>query len=265
MKISVVQINCVLGNIDKNLKKISDYVLKAKQEHCKLVVFPEMVDTGYHMETISKKASSWNNNSPYSLIKSFGKKNNINIICNISERVDNKIYNTTLVVNSKGQEIGKYRKNHLADFPPINEGSCFSPGQNITIVKINNFKFGLLTCYDLRFPEISRAYALKGVHGLVLCSAWPCQRLFHWNTLICARAIENQIYFIAANRVGTDKSISFCGSSMIVDPSGEIISSAFENNESLIFSEVNLETIKKIKALMPVFQHRTIIDKHISL
>ena len=264
MKIGVVQMECDLGNVDANMEKVSFYSSKASQEGFDLVVFPEMVDTGYNMETISQNASFWDENSkncPFSIIKNLGKKNNIHIICNISEKEDDKIYNTTLVVNSDGEMIGKYRKNHLADYPPLNEGSCITPGENLEIVEINNIKFGLLTCYDLRFPEISRALVLKGADALILCSAWPFPRLIHWNTLIRARAIENQIYFIASNRVRTDGTVTFCGSSRIIDPYGVIISSASENYESFISGYIDLKIIKKIREKMPIFSHRTEIDK----
>lgn len=264
MKISVFQMECVLGDIDANMEKISFYTSKARQQGFDLVVFPEMVDTGYNMDVIIQHASFWdekNTKNPFSLIKKAGKDNKIHIICNISERENDKIYNTTLAVNPAGEVIGKYRKNHLADYPPLNEGSCITPGKKLKIIKINNMKIGLLTCYDLRFPEISRALVLNGAEALVLCSAWPFPRLIHWNTLIRARAIENQVYFIAANRVGTDGSVTFCGSSRVIDPYGVVVSSGSENFESFLFGEINLELLKKIRRKMPVFSHRTEIDK----
>ena len=264
MKISVVQMECVLGDVDVNMEKISYYSSKAKKEGFDLVVFPEMVDTGYNMDVIRDKASSWDKNNtenPFNLIQKAGKDNKIHIICNVSEREDDKIYNTTLCVDPAGEVIGKYRKNHLADYPPLNEGSCITPGQNIKIIEINNIKFGLLICYDLRFPEISRALVLNGADALILCSAWPFPRLIHWNTLIRARAIENQVYFIAVNRVGNDGSVTFCGSSRIIDPYGVIVSSASENSEAFISGDINIKLIKKVRGQMPVFQHRTEIDK----
>ena len=263
MKISVVQMECVLGDVDANMEKVLFYTSKARQHGVDLVVFPEMVDTGYNMDIIRQQASSWDekNNNPFNLIKKAGEKYKIHIICNISEREDDKIYNTTLCVDPAGEMIGKYRKNHLADYPPLNEGTCITPGQNLKIIEINNIKFGLLTCYDLRFPEISRALVLNGADAIILCSAWPFPRLIHWNTLIRARAIENQIYFIAANRIGSDGSVVFCGSSRIIDPYGVILSSASEISESFISGNINIETIKKVREYMPVFRHRTETDK----
>jgi predicted amidohydrolase len=264
MKTSLVQMDCDLGNVEANMKKVLFYSSQARTEGSDLVVFPEMIDTGYNMDVIRQKASSWdkaNKNNPFNLIKKAGKDNKLHIICNISEKEEDEIYNTTLVVNPEGEVIGKYRKNHLADYPPLNEGSCFTPGKEFAIIEINKIKLGLLTCYDLRFPEISRALVLKGVDALVLCSAWPFPRLIHWNTLVRARAIENQVFFVAVNRVGNDGTATFCGSSRVVDPYGVILSSASESSESFISCEIDLETIKKVRKNMPIFNHRTNIDK----
>jgi len=90
----------------------------------------------------------------------------------------------------------------------------------------------------------------------VLCSAWPFPRLTHWKTLTCARAIENQAYFIAANRVGNDGTVTFCGSSCIVDPYGVIVASAAEDQEALIVGEINKDYLLSVRQRMPIFQHR---------
>ncbi len=264
MKISVVQMDCDPGNIKSNMEKISFYSYKAREKGSDIVVFPEMVDTGYNMDIIRKNACAWDesdDNCPFSIIKKAALDNKINIICNISEKVNKKIYNTTLVSGLNGNLIGKYRKNHLADFSPLNEGSCITPGRDLVVVEINNIKFGLLTCYDLRFPEMSRALVLRGADILVLCSAWPFPRLVHLKTLIRARAIENQVFFISANRTGTDNSVDFCGSSTIADPYGVTLSSACDNGEAHIFSEIDINIIKKIRYDLPVFDHRTKLDK----
>ena len=260
MKIGVIQMNCFVGKIEANISRILLYTEKAKKKGCEIIVFPEMVDTGYEMKTIKAKASTWDE-KPFYAVKQAALNNEIYIICNISEKEDKKIYNSTAVINPKGKLIGKYRKIHLADYPPLNEASAITPGKSMEIIKINGLNFGLMTCYDLRFPEMSRKLVLDGAQVLVLCSAWPFPRLRHWNTLISARAIENQVYFIGANRVGIDAAVTYCGSSRIVDPYGVIVSSASENDETLITGDILESTIKKVRKSMPVFKHRTELDK----
>ncbi len=255
MKIGIAQINCSRGDIQANLEKITRFTQSAKKTGCDITIFPEMSDTGYEMATIRNTASSWDED-PFKHLQETALNNDISIICGISERVKDKIYNSITAISQKGKLIGKYQKTHLAAYPPLNEDSIFTPGNSIKIITIGDFKIGLMICYDLRFPELSRSLVLKGADVLVLCSAWPFPRLIHWETLIRARAIENQAYFIAANRVGSIGTITFCGSSRIVDPYGIVVSSAAENREELIVGEINKETVLAVREQMPVFSHR---------
>jgi omega-amidase len=255
MKIGIAQIECVAGDVSTNSLKIVSYIEEAKASECDVVVFPEMADTGYDMAAIRETASSWNED-PFITIQQAARKAKIHVICGLSEKEQQTIYNTTVVFGPDGAVIGKYRKSHLASYAPLNEDKCISPGNSLQLVNIGGMKWGLMICYDLRFPEISRTLTLQGADVLLLCSAWPFPRLTHWNTLIQARAIENQTYFIAANRIGTDNSVTFCGSSRIVDPYGVIVSSAAEEREELIVGEIRQKVIEAVRGKMRVFQHR---------
>lgn len=255
MKIGIAQIDCTAGEVSFNLLKIVSYIEAAKMSECDVAVFPEMVDTGYDMAAIRETASSWDED-PFITIQQAVRKANIHVICGLSEKEQQAIYNTTVIFGPDGTLIGKYRKTHLASYPPLHEDRCISPGHSLKLVNIGGMKWGLMICYDLRFPEISRTLTLQGADVLLLCSAWPFPRLIHWNTLTRARAIENQTYFIAANRIGTDNSVTFCGSSRIVDPYGVIVSSAAENREELIVGDIRHTVIEDVRGKMRVFQHR---------
>ena len=172
MKIAIAQMDCVVGDDEANLAKIRSLTEKAHDLGCDIIVFPEMVDTGYDMDAIRQFASSWDDSS-FQTVSRLANDLQIHIICGISERENDHIYNSSAVFNPAGELIGSYRKSHLADYPPLNEGSVITPGNALRTVEINGIKFGLMICYDLRFPEISRALALQGVEVLVLCSAWP--------------------------------------------------------------------------------------------
>src|SRR5262249_42504345 len=118
-------------------------------------------------------------------------------------------------------------------------------------------RFGLSICYDLRFPELFRTLAIQNdVNGFILSTAWPFPRVEHLKLLATARAVENQSYFIAANRVGTDNGVTFCGSSMIVDPYGVVKAAASPDIEELIFADVLEEVVNSVRDRMPVFAHR---------
>lgn len=260
MKIGVAQIDTPSENVESNILKIREYAKLAKQKKCKIVVLPEMIDTGYDLTKVEKDASSWDE-KPFKTACKAALDNQIHIVCNLSEKTDSKIFNTTAVIDDKGKLAAKYRKIHLADYPPLNEGRYIAPGTRLVTVKIGSITFGLLICYDLRFPEMNRALALSGAKALIMCSAWPFPRLRHFNTLIKARAIENQVYFIASNRVGNEGPVTFCGSSRIIDPFGVTVASAAEEREALITGEIDESIIETVRSKMPLFEHRQDVDR----
>ena len=256
MKIAVAQITCALGDIDANLRKIRDFVSRAKDDATKLIVFPEMSDTGYSMSVIKKQATPWNKGAVPQL-KKIAKHFSIAIMCGVSERTGDSIYNAQVMIDAKGEIVATYRKSHLFTPAPIEEHTCFSPGNQLSDFPHGDFHFGLSICYDLRFPEFYRALACeRRADVFVISSAWPFPRVEHLRTLALARAIENQSYVILSNRVGTDDGVTFCGSSAIIDPYGVIVVSASTDGEDLLQADLSAETIAAVRAKMPVFEHR---------
>ncbi len=256
MKIALAQISCSLGDLKTNLSKIEQFASRAHETGCELIVFPEMIDTGYAMSTIREHATTWSEGAVPRLCQ-MARSLSLRIVCGLSERDGNAIYNSQVVIDAEGQITAKYRKTHLFAAPPIAEHLCFTPGGNLTDFEIPPFRFGLSICYDLRFPEIYRQFATeRKVNTFIISSAWPFPRLEHFRALAIARAIENQSYLIAANRVGTDDGVTFCGSSAIIDPSGVIVASASPDREELIQAELSDEVIKAVRGRMEVFADR---------
>ncbi|HBI05283.1 MAG TPA: carbon-nitrogen hydrolase, partial [Paenibacillaceae bacterium] len=109
--------------------------------------------------------------------------------------------------------------------------------------------------YDIRFPELARSYALDGAGILVNSAEWPHPRLNHWRTLMQARAIENQMYVVACNRVGISGKTEFCGHSMVIDPWGEILVEGGEE-EAILIAEIDLTLIEEVRGKIPVFADR---------
>ena len=256
MKVAAAQISCALGDFDANLRKIRDFVARAKKSSAKLVVFPEMIDTGYSMPVIQKHARSWKDGA-IGEIQKIANENAIAVVSGISDREGESIFNGQIFVNAKGETLAKYRKTHLVTAAPLDERVCLSPGNEFVSAKIDNFKVGLSICYDLRFPEMARSLVVKhGVNVIVNSSAWPVVRAEHLRILAVARAVENQSYFIIANRVGTDDGVTFCGGSMIVDPGGKILAAASPDREELIEAEIFADAIAQVRDLVRVFDHR---------
>ena len=256
MKIAAAQISCVLGDFNTNLRKVRDFAVLAKKSGAELIVFPEMVDTGYSMPVIQKYAKKWSGGAAPELQR-IAKEISIAIVAGISDRDGESIFNAQVFVSAQGENLAKYRKTHLVTAAPLDERVCLSPGNKFVSCKIGKFNVGLSICYDLRFPEMARTLVVeRGANVIVNSSAWPVVRAEHLRILALARAVENQSYFIIANRVGTDDGVTFCGSSLIIDPSGAILAAASPDREELIEAEISEQLIADVRARVSVFAHR---------
>lgn len=134
-----------------------------------------------------------------------------------------RYYNTLYITGPTGTTVS-YRKQRL--FAPMREDSFFTPGKNNGPLDTLAGPVAALVCYDLRFPELTRTQTATGANLLIIAAQWPMARLDHWQTLVQARAIENQVFVVAANRCGTTGSTDFAGHSMIVAPDGSILRDA---------------------------------------
>ncbi len=255
MKIGVAQIECRTDNPAANVSKITDFIEKAAARNCEAIVFPEMADTGYETAAIRRFASSWTD-GPVKAIRDAARKNRVFVVCGLSESDAGRIYNSVAAIDPDGEPIGKYRKTHLAAFSPLDEDKTFTPGNSLETFQIGDMKWGAMICCDLRFPEVARRLATEGAEVVALCSAWPFPRLRHWETLINARAIENQMFILASNQVGRNGNVSFCGASRIVDPFGITLAAASEESETLITAEIQKDRLDSVRNAMPVLKHR---------
>lgn len=253
MKVALAQIVCEVGNVAANCNTLRRVARIASEEGCDAVVFPEMVDTGYDMKTIVEKASTWES-GPLQLLRELASQLGVWIICGLSERELDDVYNAVAVVDRKGELAAHYRKAHL--FTPVGEDRFLKRGDSLTLAAIEGMQWGIMVCYDLRFPEMARSLALKGAEVIVVPSAFPFPRANHWCTLLASRAIENQLYIIGANRAGADGNLSFCGSSRVVDPYGVLVASAPEVGEQLIFAEIEKGRVSEVRSSMPIFEDR---------
>jgi len=257
MKIAVAQISCSLGDPEANLLKVRDFSRRAKDEAgAELIVFPEMTDTGYSMPVIQKHAASWASGFVPGL-QEIAKDLSIAIVSGVSERDGSCIYNAQVLLDAKGNVAGKYRKTHLYAVAPVEEQTCFAPGNTFESFAFGHLRLGFSICYDLRFPEMYRKLVTEqNVDTFLISSAWPFPRVEHFRTLAIARAIENQSYVIASNRVGKDDDLWFCGSSAIIDPRGVVIAAASADREELIQGDVSKEVVRSVRKRVASLNHR---------
>jgi predicted amidohydrolase len=178
-------------------------------------------------------------------------------VAGVSERDGSSIYNSQILVDAEGKIPAKYRKTHLYAVAPVEEQTCFAPGDTFATFALGGLHFGFSICYDLRFPEMYRKLVTEqNVGAFLISAAWPFPRVEHFRVLAQARAIENQSYVIASNRVGKDDDLWFCGSSAIIDPRGVMIAAASADREELIAADLSQELVLSVRNRVASLAHR---------
>lgn len=263
-KVAAVQMNSV-NNKEANLKKAEQFIHLAAKQEAKVVVLPEMFN--FSGKPDEKKENAEPVPGPtINYLRELGKKFNIYLLCGSimeeSEERSGRIFcNTSVFLNPQGEVIGKYRKLHLFDVS-LPDGSCrleselITGGNEVVQVKTPVASFGLTICYDLRFPELYRRLTRKGAQIVFVPSAFTLETgKDHWEILVRARAIENQLYVIAPNQIGKDiYGRRSWGKSMIVDPWGAPLARAPEK-ETVIFAEIDLSYQQKVRENLPSLSH----------
>lgn len=241
MKIAICQFAPSWENIEKSTTRI-DRLITSLPSDSDLLVFPEMSLTGFTMKS-SEYAEELDGLSTMYFIN-LSKKLKINIIAGIIEKDGEKIFNSAVHFDKTGIIFARYRKIH--PFSMANEEKYFDSGKEPVSTKIDGIKSGLSVCYDLRFPELYRLYSKTGAKLLVNIANWPVPRIFHWEQLLKARAIENLSCVIGVNRVGTDPYNEYNGSSYVFDSMGnELLSCG--NEEGIYSVEIDFDDVDKTR------------------
>ena len=228
MIISVLQMPVAFARPDVNIETLRRMVKTAMREDPDVLVLPELWRLGFYPRPIAAHADECGAESR-GVLAELAQKNHVNIVGGtVANRRGSRVYNTCYVFDRTGREIATYDKTHL--FSPSGEKNDFAAGDHTATFRLDGVLCGLAVCYDIRFPELIRKLALEDISVLFLPAAWPASRLSHWQLLTRTRAIENQIYVIAANEAGTDEQGNYlAGHSAIIDPWGEAIAEAGEN------------------------------------
>ncbi len=231
MKIALAQFSVDRGDIESNLAKINGYLKEASAHGAQVLFLPELCTTGFDWAQNDKLLAGAD--AVIRRLQESARLAEVAICGSFLEKTESgNAANTLYYIESDGVIAAKYRKAHL--FTLFHEEEHVEAGNDIVVASTRCGKLGLSVCYDLRFPELFRECALAGAEIQVLPAAFPHPRLAHWQTLIRARAIENQSYFIAVNQCGHEGHGSdvgkthYFGHSMVVDPWGEILLEADE-------------------------------------
>lgn len=244
MKLSVIQPDIIWNDKAGNLARIERLV--AGTDNPDLVILPEMFSTGFseRTELFSEPPCS----KTFEWMISLSEKNNCGLCGSYPVTERDRFYNRWIFVTPERQSW-HYDKRHL--FTMDEEEKAFTPGRKRVTFSFRGIRILPIVCYDLRFPVWSRN---RNDYDLLLISAnWPVARRDVWITLLKARAIENQCYVAASNRVGTDgNKIEYCGESMIIDPYGEILASAYPDKECTISAELSIDELAAFRKKFPI-------------
>ena len=246
LSITIIQHDIIWENPKANIELIDKKI--AQIADTDLIILPEMFATGFTMN-VEKFTQSMTGHIVCWLEKNALKKS-VDIIGSIITKQNNQYFNRLIWASSTG-EVYTYDKRHL--FRMAGEDKIYTQGTKHLTVNIKNWKISPFICYDLRFPCWLRNYGNYYDIALFIAN-WPKKRIYHWETLLKARAIENQCYTIGVNRVGEDKNkIQYNGHSMVIAPDGKVLLHN-DNKESISTIILSKEILEKAREFFPVWK-----------
>lgn len=253
----------VVDNKTKNIDKAKSMVEESSRNGVDLAILPEMFNCPYENSKFEEYSERIDNSQTLDSMSNAASEFDIHIIAgSIPEKVKESVYNTSFIFDNKGEIIGFHRKMHLFDIDvpeqiTFKESDTLKAGNEITVVETDMGKIGIGICYDMRFPELSRIMALKGANIIVFPGAFNLTTgPAHWETIIRSRAIDNQLFVVAVSPASNNESnyVAY-GHSMVANPWGEILNKG-RYDEEIIYAQVNLNDINKIRCELPLLKTR---------
>ncbi len=256
---ALLQTNIAFNDPKANYAHVRELFAKAMQKTPRpdVVVLPEDWATGFsdvmfhHMEELCEPL----NGPSVTVCRELAKQYHVWVVAgSISTRhEDGKMRNTTFLIDRNGEIVGDYSKMHL--YSDMDEDAQLVHGSKSDVFDTELGRLGFMICYDIRFCELSRTYALKKADVLVVTSNFPNPRVNHWRTLLMARAIENQMFVVACNRVGPSPMGTYCGHSIMIDPWGDIIAEGGDEEE-IVTGSLDYPKTREVRDLIHMFRDR---------
>ena len=262
LRVAACQIDPQLGEVEANLDRIGRAVADAAAAGALLAVLPEAAVTGYAFASldealpVARRAAG----IAFDMVAGLAETHRMTVICGTLEAQGDEIFNAAMLVTPDGRRY-TYRKMHL---PFLGIDRFATPGPDApSVVDVGGLRIGVLICYDLRFPEAARMCALDGADLIALPTNWPVGVDFHPGIFAPSRAAENHCYLLAADRVGTERGVTFIGRSLLVDYDGHQLAMASDDQEELLLGEVDPEAARQTHVRRRPGEHEwdTIADR----
>jgi predicted amidohydrolase len=273
--VATVQMKPRLGEMEDNLVAMSDWIKQiATQQKVDLIVFPELITTGYECGVSFTDYAQRVPGPAVNLVGQRASEYGVHIAFGLvtKEKVESILHNTLVVVGPDGDLVGQYHKVHLRG----EERMTFRPGFRYVVFELEFGAVGLMLGWDLAFPEVARSLALEGAELLVVAANWEKPHGDEWRTYLRARAYENTLFVTAANRVGDEPSYSFVGDSAIIGPRGQVYASLADEMdpetgqpiEGYVVAQIDLDEVRRYREEFQLFQcrepnsYRSVVKKY---
>lgn len=246
LNVAVVQLLPQLGKLEANIGKMSDMIAKiATEQHVDIIVFPELAVTGYEG---GQRFAQMAQRVPGAVVNILGQhaaEFGVYVLVGMAEKekVETVLYNSAVLIGPDGNLAGDYRKVHLR----AEERLVFRPGYKIAPFETEVGVVGVMTGWDLAFPEVARNLVLDGAEVILLPAAWEAKEADMWRTLLVARAYENGVFIAAANRIGEEPSYTFAGQSAVLSPTGEVLSALETPEEGYVMVRLDLDEVRRVR------------------
>lgn len=257
VNVAIAQMESILGDVERNLEKAVACVEKAATKKADIICFPELFATGYNLQILASKTVDLSLDY-YDKITAVMSKaafdNNIYVIAPIGKEASTKgvLYNSAVVFDRHGIEMGTFSKTHVWAL----EKSYFKEGNNYPIFDMDFGKVGIIICYDAGFPEAMRTLCLKGAEMVFVPSAWRIEDEDMWDLNIPQRALENLLFTVGVNGVGTNGSLRLFGKSKLCNPRGTIQKELPMDTETVEVITINLDDVRHFRTEIPYLRDR---------
>lgn len=256
MRITCIQMDMAFARPDENFEKAQSLIRQAAaSERPDVILLPELWNTGFFPRQGLEALCDAEGVRTRSLLGSLAGELGVNIIGGSVALLEGGApRNSALVFDRQGACIARYDKTHLFSF--CGEQEYFRAGDSLCVFRLDGVACGLILCYDIRFPELTRSLALQGIEALFVCAQWPARRIRHLNLLCEARAIENQMFVACCNSCGPDENgLPHGGNSAVVDPLGQVLGRAGEG-PCFLTANCELQAVAHARSAMRVYQDR---------
>ncbi len=251
IRVAAIQMEVVSGEPKKNMVRAEAMLNDAARQGAQATLMPELWTTGYAFDRLDELAEGYAGETLRFLQDEARKLNMAIVGGSFPEKRADGVYSTCYIIGPDGAVLASYSKEHL--FPLLKEPQFLRPGTPGVVTSTPLGRWATLICFDIRFPESARQLAYRGARVLWVPSEWPHPRLEHWRTLLRARAIENQLFVVATNRTGQSDNSHWCGHSTIIDPWGNILAEA-EEDEIVLVADLDMGLVDEVRGRIPCFE-----------